>query len=74
MIMEDCSYSDVATQIYHKKRTKESFSEVEVILLMLQVSAALNFSHEKKVIHGDLKPKNLLIKSDGSVKVVNFGK
>jgi serine/threonine protein kinase len=28
--------------------------------------------HENKVIHGDLKPENLLIK-DGKIKITDFG-
>lgn len=34
---------------------------------------ALNFSHQRGIIHRDVKPANIMIGTGGSVKVVDFG-
>jgi serine/threonine-protein kinase len=41
--------------------------------LMLQLLAALGYAHEHKVVHRDIKPGNIVILEDGSLKVVDFG-
>ncbi len=44
-----------------------------VIALARQLARALEAAHEQGVIHGDLKPANLLVAVDGLLKVTDFG-
>jgi tetratricopeptide (TPR) repeat protein len=44
-----------------------------VVELLVQVCRALSYVHSRKVIHFDLKPANVFVMPDGSVKVLDFG-
>ena len=45
----------------------------EVVPILAAVAEALAFAHEKKVIHRDLKPGNIVAGPKGFVKVMDFG-
>jgi serine/threonine-protein kinase len=41
--------------------------------LVLEVATAVHHAHQRLVIHRDLKPSNILVKNDGTVKLLDFG-
>lgn len=45
----------------------------EAVNIMKQIVAAVEHAHENNIIHRDIKPQNILIKDDGSVKITDFG-
>lgn len=45
----------------------------EAILIMTQILEGINVAHKAGVIHRDIKPQNILIKADGTVKITDFG-
>ena len=45
----------------------------EIIDIALQVTAALDAAHAAGIVHRDIKPGNILVGSNGQVKVLDFG-
>jgi eukaryotic-like serine/threonine-protein kinase len=51
----------------------ERFKTADAVRLMGQILDALDYSHRQGVIHRDVKPANVFLPADGSVKVADFG-
>ena len=44
-----------------------------ILRLFLEVCAAVEAAHQALLVHGDLKPGNILVTADGAVKLLDFG-
>jgi CHASE2 domain-containing sensor protein len=44
-----------------------------VLDIVRAIAEAIDFAHQNKVIHGDIKPANVFFTKDGRVKILDFG-
>ena len=52
---------------------RNSLSLLEKLEIMSSVAEGLQYAHERGVIHRDVKPANIMLLKDGSVKIMDFG-
>lgn len=45
----------------------------ETVNIVMQILRALQHAHDKGIIHRDVKPQNIMLMNDGSIKVTDFG-
>ena len=76
---EDGGVSYIAMEFVRGRELKacfdagERFRPADVVRIMGEILAALDYSHRQGVIHRDVKPANIFLLDDGSVKVADFG-
>jgi serine/threonine protein kinase len=68
LVMELVEGSTLADRIMHGAIPVE-----EALPIATQIAEALEAAHERGVVHRDLKPANIKLRSDGTVKVLDFG-
>ena len=56
-----------------RERMKQRLTFDETLSIMVQTAEALSAAHQAGIIHRDIKPENVMVRSDGYVKVLDFG-
>ena len=67
--MEFADDGDISTKIKQKLRTKSHFEENTIWGYLIQILEGLNYLHEKKIIHRDLKSANIFLMKNNTVKI-----
>ena len=53
--------------------SKGHLSETESLEYIRQIGSALSYMHSRNMLHLDLKPKNIMLRSDGCLSIIDFG-
>ncbi|XP_037407567.1 3-phosphoinositide-dependent protein kinase 1-like isoform X1 [Triticum urartu] len=69
MALESCEGGELFDQIVRKGR----LSEDEARFYAAEIVDILEYLHSVGLIHRDVKPENLLLTSDGHIKIADFG-
>ena len=69
IVMECVEGSTLADEL----RTRGPLEPDEVVDLALQICGGLEHAHAAGLVHRDIKPQNLLLRPDGTVKIADFG-
>ena len=61
----------ITLKTYIEKKGQLKYKET--LSIAIQVSRGIQAAHAKHIIHRDIKPQNIIISTDGKVKVTDFG-
>lgn len=76
---EDQDVAFIAMEFVQGRALREFFSNqtqipiADSVSIMVQLLDALQYAHERGVVHRDVKPGNIIIMTDGRLKVADFG-
>ena len=55
------------------ERLKEGVSLKEILTITEQMASALDYAHQKGIVHRDIKPDNVMFRDDGAAVLTDFG-
>ncbi|KAF2983871.1 hypothetical protein EK904_005230, partial [Melospiza melodia maxima] len=72
IITEYCEGGDLDCKIQEYRDSGKTFTQSQVIDWFIQLLLGVNYMHERRILHRDLKAKNIFLK-DNLLKIGDFG-
>ena len=69
IVMEYCENGDLHTKIKEKRLRNECFNEDEILDYFVQICLALEYIHDQRILHRDLKSKNIFLTKGNAIKL-----
>lgn len=73
IIMEYAGGGDLYSLIQKNLKNKKYFRESEILTYFAQICSGLKAIHDQKILHRDLKSKNIFLTEKNDVKIGDFG-
>ncbi|XP_045128415.1 serine/threonine-protein kinase Nek4-like isoform X3 [Portunus trituberculatus] len=71
LLMGYCAGGDMASLI--KRQRGQLFPEVKIVRWLIQITMALQYLHNRRILHRDLKTRNIFLTRSGLIKLGDFG-
>ena len=68
-VMEVCGSGDLLTYVRRRRKLKEDVAKH----MFKQIIEGLRYCHSKNILHRDIKLDNILLNSEGDIKICDFG-
>ena len=81
MVVHDTGVEDAQPYIVYEfvdggtlqERLGQPWSPADAVAMARPIAAALDYAHQRDIVHWDIKPSNILIASDGRAVLADFG-
>jgi len=73
MVMEYVEGSSLKAEIDARQKRQQTFTLDETAHIITALASALDYAHERGLVHRDVKPANIMFTAEGQVVLTDFG-